>query len=309
MSELWAALGEQHRSVLAEKGAVHFKRDVINFQYGQWAVRSFHHPFTRQLLASLLRAGRIPKLARVDWTDTDHICWPDEPSSSWWLRAYAFYCGLLWQYASGRDTLGCLSVEEPTLGHPMPIYLNGRLISQDLAMASLDLNSINEHLPLRSVRRVLEIGAGYGRTAYLFCSLFPETEYTIVDIEPARTLAQRYLSAVLRRPVTFLTPEQATGLSDGAFDLAINISSFDEMPAKTSAGYLTLFDRCCSFVYLNGFARTGRVGNTFGHDRRGLEEFAYPMSWQPLYAARHPVFPKFVEKLFRTGAGRSNLTA
>jgi putative sugar O-methyltransferase len=44
----------------------------------------------------------------------------------------------------------------------------------------------------------LEIGAGYGRIAYLAGSLFPVEQYVIVDIPPILAVSQNYLATVFR---------------------------------------------------------------------------------------------------------------
>ena len=44
------------------------------------------------------------------------------------------------------------------------------------------------------LRHVLEIGAGYGRMAYVVLSLFENCRYAIVDIQPALTISRWYLS-------------------------------------------------------------------------------------------------------------------
>jgi SAM-dependent methyltransferase len=305
---LWRQLGERHRRLIADHGFENFKR-TINFQYGQWAVSTYRSRFTLRLLAALMRRGRMPRLARADFADAEGIMWATGLPAAKRLHAYAFYCGLLWQYAGLRDRLQCLGVKEPAFGHPMPVYFGSRLISQDLAMASLTLNAIARFVRLGSIRRVLEIGGGYGRMAYLMRSLFPEVQYIILDIPPALAVSQNYLSAVmpedniarfgktptLDRPHCFLLPHQATAIPDGYFDLVINFSSFDEMPSQVVLGYLELISRVSrGHVYLGGYGHPAHPG-----DFLGLEEFPYEPQWQLLFSQKHEIFSGFVEKVFK----------
>jgi SAM-dependent methyltransferase len=256
----------------------------------------------------------------VDWHDADRILWPDvhksgtDPSTAGpnasrkRLRAYAVYCGLLWQYASGRDVLGCLGVPEPELGHPMPISLDRKKISQDIAMASLDLNNMAKCIPLRSKRRVLEIGAGYGRLAYLFRTLFPDVQYSIVDISPTLAISQNYLAETFgendvarfdqaspaSRPFNFFLPHQLEAVPDRHFDLAINVSSFDEMPPEVSNAYLSTIGRVCrGHLFLSGYAHHG--GDRTG---QGLNDLSYNPAWKMIYNERHEIFPGWIEKVF-----------
>jgi SAM-dependent methyltransferase len=306
----WRQIGEQHRQLIASSRFANFKR-TINFQYGQWGISAYLNRFTARLLFALLRRGRIPKIACVDYSNIESIRWKQGPATPARLNAYALYCGLLWQYAETVDTLNGLRTEEPTLGNPMPIRLGSRLISQDLAMASLSLNLIAKFVPQHSSRRILEIGAGYGRIAYLMRSLFPVTQYVIVDIPPTLAVSQNYIAAIfgedsverfsrtptLSRTFNFLLPHQIAVLPDNHFDLAINFSSFDEMPSQTVLSYLRLVDRVCSgHFYLGGYAHPAHEG-----DFLGLDEFPYSPEWQQVLNCKHEVFSGFVEKIFKIG--------
>ena len=168
-------------------------------------------------------------------------------------------------------------MREPALGNPLPIRYAGQLISQDLALSSLELNQIASRVPIKHIRRVLEIGAGYGRLAFLFSSMFPEIEYSILDIPPALAISQNYLASIFgaaaisrhdqtpgphaRPRIRFMLPHRLAELPDGHFDLVINISSFDEMSTSDVEGYLQAFDRVGSgWAYLQGHATSSKPG-------------------------------------------------
>ncbi|WP_234679573.1 putative sugar O-methyltransferase [Bradyrhizobium monzae] len=99
----------------------------------------------------------------------------------------------------------------------------------------------------RSGFRVLEIGAGLGRTAY-FANLLGVKDYTIVDI-PLTNAAQAYfLGRVLGPNFIRLSGEQESahikimsacdiGPSAGHFDLIVNIDSWTEMSRDTAEAY------------------------------------------------------------------------
>jgi putative sugar O-methyltransferase len=295
--EVWGSIGTDHRQMIERYGFASFKRH-INFQYGQWAVSTLRSRFTLTVLAALIRRGVIPRHTRVDWSDADGIIWPDEePNTRWRLRAYAFYCGLLWQYAVRHDRLGAMRALEPSLGRPMPIYFGGRLISQDIAMASLDLNRMADEMPLMAKTRVLEIGAGYGRLAYLLRSLVPNVQYSIVDISPALAISQGYLTSIFGEAsgMRFLLPHQLDEIPDNYFDLALNVSSFDEMPPAVSIGYLKTIGRVCrGHLFLSGYARSSHRGQ-----RLGVDELPYDPTWKAVYDAPHNLFPGWVDRVFQ----------
>lgn len=300
----WNELGRKHRDMIARYGFENFKR-TINFEYGQWGVSTFHHRFTRNLVRELLKSGTLPRPGRVAGK-IGPVRWPDvldgdtgtaaaegRDGGPWKMRAYAAYCGLLWQYAAQRDTLGVLSLTEPSLGNPLPVMWNGRMISQDLAIASMVINTIMRFSKPRNDWNVLEIGAGYGALSYAFRSNFPDSKYTIVDIPPAITVSRNYLGETLPGG-RFLRPRDLSDVPANTFNLAINVSSFDEMPPDVAQDYVAQIDRTTrGMIYFSGFARTSHLGN-----RRGLDELHYPQGWNVFYDAPHPIFSGFVEKVF-----------
>lgn len=264
---VWAKLAVEHKSEIELHGFANFKR-TVNFQYGQWRIASY---WDRKILALALR-GQVS-------------LWGDSP--------YESFTQSLWRFAQRHDQLGVLRLEEPLIGNPISVYLDGRLVTQDLAFSALDINRMNQHIPLVEKRNVLEIGGGCGRLAWAFKKLFSQASYTILDIEPTRSLAKRYL-AECGVEVSF--PDEISERQ--SFDLVINTSSFDEMPSETAIGYLRLIEQVChGHVFLNGMGKAS-------HDRRrarlGLDELPYSPQWHLMYARRHPVLwtHRWIEKIF-----------
>jgi hypothetical protein len=104
----------------------------------------------------------------------------------------------------------------------------------------------------KSKARVLEIGAGLGRTAY-FANQSGITDYTIIDI-PLTNVAQAYfLGRVLSPSAVTLTGERRKAASqvnifdslwrptsDERFDLVMNVDSLTEMDRATALEYLEM---------------------------------------------------------------------
>ncbi|MDI9571152.1 MAG: putative sugar O-methyltransferase [Pseudomonadota bacterium] len=136
-------------------------------------------------------------------------------------------------------------------GQPISITYEGQSICMDYLQALYEIEFVSAHMSLEEAD-VLEIGAGYGRTAHAFLSCFPIASYTIVDLPNCLELSRRYLSATLDAEqyarIAFMTPE---AFSRGAarFDLCLNIDSFAEMEAKTARNYLCLIDATCRCFY------------------------------------------------------------
>jgi putative sugar O-methyltransferase len=186
-------------------------------------------------------------------------------------------------------------LEEPILGSPLPVSWRGRLISQDLANTSLEVASLIEALGGRRPRQVLEIGAGYGRSAHALLSIWPQTAYTIIDIEPAITISRWYLTSLFPdRDLRFVNAgERDTTLEP--FDVAISISSLQEMTLLEIGRYFELLDRCAApnaVVYLKQWE--GWLNPVDGV-RHSMDSYPVPNRWRPVFRRRAPVQTMFDE--------------
>jgi len=101
-------------------------------------------------------------------------------------------------------------------------------------------------------KTIIELGAGYGRTAYVFLKANPDIRYTICDIEPALSIAKRYLiSQFPDADITFLSPNNLRHLPKKSADLFITISSLQEMPMEQIKYYYKQIDRLQNTSTLN----------------------------------------------------------
>jgi len=137
------------------------------------------------------------------------------------------------------------------IGNPTTVRFNGEDVDLDYLQAALEFDFVYGRPNLNTI---VEIGAGYGRTAHTFLSNSICHLYAIVDLPECLELARRYLNRVL-------TPEQAdkllfvpasklSVLEGQAFDLAINIDSFAEMPALDVRRYLRFISKNCMAFYV-----------------------------------------------------------
>ncbi|MGA2514337.1 MAG: putative sugar O-methyltransferase [Candidatus Limnocylindrales bacterium] len=321
--EFWRQLGEKHRRDLDAYGFEAIKRNQA-FRYFTWRWSWASIGRSEQMrfllrhtsLLALLRCALTPAdlsdraWENVRWpssgkgSDTDSAEPPDavpaeESGGHAWPRRdrwlYAFAVRLLWLYAEGHDPLRVTTLPEPSLGWPLPITWRGRLISQDLANTALEAAAIGRALAGRQPGSILELGAGYGRTAYALMSLFPEATYTIVDIEPAISISRWYLSELFPpERLRFLSPEEAADLPDGSIDLALTISSLQEMTPAHVAAYLEMFDRTAEggLVYLKQW-RAWR--NPVDQVELAFERYPIPARWALLFKERAPVQTSFIQ--------------
>jgi putative sugar O-methyltransferase len=316
-SAFWRDLCEKHTALIKKHGFSHFKR-TLNFHYGQWPVCSFRSAQILHVLRQLLGAAQFPSVAfTARMSDASSIEGPGWSASC--ASAYRFYVGLLWQLAASTDRMGCLTTcQESTVGNPIKITHRGRLITQDLAQSSLELNRINEHTGGYKFEHVAEIGGGCGRFAYLFMHMFPQARYAIFDIPPALAISQTYLSLALgadrvvpfdpdnklrvTRPAASIgevaahLPHALEEFPDGHFDLFLNVSSFDEMLPAQVERYFDLIDKkTAGWLYVKGYSTRS------GADRTrpwGLRQFPYRSRWRLVYEGVDALHPAFTERLY-----------
>jgi len=213
------------------------------------------------------------------------------PRRERWL--YTFAVRLLWEYARRNDPLGVTELEEPSLGDPLPVRWRGRTISQDLANSALELAAIDRALEGGEPASILEIGAGYGRLGHTLLSLFGSASYTVVDIEPARTISEWYLSRLFPdRDLRFLSPEQAADLAPGSVSLGLSVSSLQEMTRAQVEGYIGLLDRVVDggVVYLKQWEEWHNPAD--GVTLR-FDEYPLPERWHVRLDERAPVQTRF----------------
>jgi putative sugar O-methyltransferase len=292
-SLFWQELGAEHAADLRAHGFGDFKRrQALRYFTWQWRLR---RAASSEQLAFLLAASRPRTIARCAAVHPRALAaerWRPLPWSlaDRWL--YTFAVRLLWEYARRHDARGVLTLPEPELGHPPPVHLGDRLISQDLANSALELAAVPSPAP----RRILEIGAGYGRSAYALLARHPAASYTIVDIEPALSISRWYLTTLFPdRELTFVPAADAAGTLGRDHDLALSISSLQEMRPDQVADYLALLDRVVvdgGVVYLKQWREWHNP--TDGVTLR-FADYPIPARWRRLFLEPCPVQTRFLQ--------------
>jgi putative sugar O-methyltransferase len=259
-SKFWEELNDKNVQQLESGGLQNIKQTVAR-NYFTWVIG--HKDIQFRYLARHTSLWAWPAVLKDFFTH--------DPSSSLnriQQRELIIFTRMLWKFTTRIDTERLLSyIDEPLEGNPFKIYLNGKLISQDLANSILEYYSIRECFKAAAHDKVTicELGAGYGRNAYVFLKAFPKCKYIVIDIPPALFISQHYLSSVFRdkkifffRPfdrfsdvekefngadIVFLLPHQANMLPPKNVDLFINISSLHEMKLDQIHAYFNLIDK------------------------------------------------------------------
>lgn len=313
-SKFWEQLNKKNIEQLEATGISNIKRTVAQ-NYFTWVVGLRNDQFRSLALTTGFRG----------WLDILKTL-PSYDSTSG-LRRIRFYelyifTRMLWRLTVQRDTHKFLDrVDEPLFGNPFPFFLDQRLISQDLANSVLEMSTIFEAIPTPADTKLTmcELGAGYGRNAYVFLKAFNNCKYIIVDIPPALYVSQEYLASVLperkimrfscfenfeevreefeQADIVFLLPHQAEQLESKSIDLFLNISSLHEMTQAQIAEYFQLINRLTrGHFYMKQW-------KSFTNPRDGVtiskDSYPYPSSWQSLLDRTALAQPAFFETVYR----------
>jgi putative sugar O-methyltransferase len=322
--EFWDGLIAANLEMLRAEGIANFKRTVSN-NYYNWLVTSPLDPQVRNALVTWLRRPSLtPLRVRLEEPMTGLRTVNRSQAyalSSFAARRYTFFVGVLWDIAVRGDTHGLTSrLAEPEIGHPVPLRSRGRLISQDLANSVIEFTFAARSGTIGEGARVAELGAGYGRVAYVYAHAHDLT-YCVFDIPPALAVSQWYLTKTLGQErilpysphtdfaqiesqltpgtVAFFTPDQLDLFPDGWFGLTQTISTLPEMPARQSAHYLGLLAAKSSrAVFLKQWRQWRNEA-----DQTDLREEHYrlPEPWYLHLRRTDPVQPAFFDQLWLRG--------
>lgn len=325
-AHFWQRLGRLHEAQLDEHGFAAFKR-TVNQSYYNWGL-GIRNPQVRALATWWVRHPKLAVLmARLeDWQDYENQrrVNPLRSRSRRWLYARAI--ATLWEFARQSDPLGLLDhLEEPDLGRPVIVRHRGRRISQDLANSTIELYAIAQATghPEPGTNGVIELGAGYGRLAWLYLSAFPKTRYLVADIPPALAIAQAYLSRLFPdRPIfgfrhfgryedvagefeaaqlAFVTPNQLELLPDQRAALTINISSLHEMRPDQIANYIELIGRHTAGVFYS--KQWWQWTNPDDGVTITQGDYPIPATWKQIFLRSHPIHRQLFEAAYRIPVG------
>lgn len=175
------------------------------------------------------------------------------------------------------------------IGNPITIKgPSGSQINLDHFFSIEEYFFLKDNMDITSVSNVLEIGAGFGRTAQALLKLIKSIRsYTIIDIPEVLALSHRYLSQVLSaEEFAKLIFIDAMELDDAnlvgeSYDLVINIDSFQEMQPEIVEFYMRVFIRKARFFYTKnpvGKYRPDSVGITNITDDDLMDVFSLGLS-------------------------------
>jgi putative sugar O-methyltransferase len=323
-SDFWTMLQRRNSSQIRGARIATLKRSINN-NYFNWLPGDFNDNQVRALMRFWLsRPSPVPlevvahSGTVTSWEEVQSFSGTNLFQRENYPSFYAFFVGLLWYFAMCNDPIRlCDRLEEPSIGFPLPVAYQGRRISQDLANSLLEWSRVHtlvEGMPRHDIPVVMELGAGYGRLAYVFAEAEP-CRYIIVDIAPALAVAQWYLMKTLPQlkffkfrhfdrygdiaeqfessDICFLSSNQLELLPDDLIDFSISISSLHEMRLDQIAHFKALISRKTrSAVYFKQWKQWTNPNDDITVQR---SDFLLDDAWQLVLDDTHAIQNDFCE--------------
>lgn len=315
-SRHWQRLTKLHLNQLKVQGLGSFKR-TVNLKYFNWGIPAILVHQTRHFF-KLISNGNSDFLKSTLYGKCD-LKKSGRLSNRIFNFLYSRYVASLYEYVKTEDYLDIFSqLDEPLYGKPLLVRYKGKCLSQDLCNSISEFYSIYNAINFGNVKSIAEIGAGYGRNAYIFLRLSPKIKYFIIDLPPSLFIAQDYFRKIMPSVkrfyfrnfksflevekeikfanLIFLMPHQIELLPRKMFDLMINISSLHEMEIEQINNYLHQIGRLCKGYFYSKQWKRAIVGD---NNFINLEKYVIPRKWKKVFFRTSSIQRLFFEALYK----------
>jgi putative sugar O-methyltransferase len=199
--------------------------------------------------------------------------WEPRENSLRWFKSYLLAVSM---DAPSAELALLADLEFRSLGNPIEVTIRrpvdmGDVGNDDLEFLSVNLDYLYAAEEARFVldslgkreaspQTVVEVGAGFGRTAHMLLHELEDIDtYMVIDLPETLQLSRAYLTEVLpprlASKCVFVTTdraEEAIGSLTSPVDLAIQIDGLQEMRASTIDYYYSLVFNSAEHVFVSG---------------------------------------------------------
>ncbi len=161
------------------------------------------------------------------------------------------------------------------------LTIDGKIITQQMLISLLEFEKIEILLKEKSDNetKIVELGAGYGRTANMILSLMNNVKYVIADLPPSIYFAQKNLreffpnkkiiegydledkesliKAYNNCDILFIFPHQLNYFNDNFFDVSLSIGNLCEMEKTQIKNYMNIFEKISKNIYIKVWEISG----------------------------------------------------
>lgn len=320
-SEFWRDINAKNLDMIAKQGLHNFKRTVSQNYYNWLITRVRDIQFRSAIIFWLFHPSVKPLSAKIETDINLRFTTSSENVhlTKFQRFKYKLFASLVWLQMLKHDKHGLADkLAEPTLGNPIQILHDGKLITQDLANSIVECNVIVDHVKDIESAKIAEIGAGSGRLAHAYVSTRPGV-YMIFDIPPALMVSQWYLSNVFRdkkifqfrsfenfssikdelesSDIAFFSANQIEHFPPNYFDLVLSISTLPEMHPSQVSMYLATFAKVSSkFIYLKQWLNWKNPLD--GTDMK-IDDYKFNSEWSIVMDRVDPLNPKFFNRVWK----------
>jgi len=176
--------------------------------------------------------------------------WNPEVNGIRFLKVLVFYiCSTLLP----KQWEKLVRIQNREVGNPLSIKYNKEVVCLDYLQAVLEIDFMENYIDFQN-SKIIEIGAGYGRTCHAVLSNYDISNFCIIDLKNSLELSKRYLKVVLDETqynkITFIDIDSFEKVRNQHYDLCINIDSFAEMEENIVRFYFRFIDRQSKYFYV-----------------------------------------------------------
>ena len=160
------------------------------------------------------------------------------------------------------------------------LSIDNKIVTQQSLISLLEYEKISSLVKkINTPLKILELGAGYGRTANVILSLKPNTKYVIADLAPSiyfskKTLSDSFkdkkiksgfkinnqeemMNAFNENDILFIFPHQLKLFERKTFDISLSIGNLCEMEKDQIVNYMKIYENLSKYLYFKVWEISG----------------------------------------------------
>lgn len=324
-SNLWIKLSKIHETRLGKFGINNFKRTLVT-DYSHFP--PFPDKSFRRILSLWLKKPSSNVFKHIK-ENLGILYYAGHYLSLNGLLGmyYAFYVHIFYDLIKKIDSLKILQkCEEPDYGNPIKVSCGNIKISYDQCSSVMEYYEITNNIPDNIKNKefiVGELGAGYGKLAYVFLNTHSNCKYLIFDIPPTLYLSQTYFLKIFPKNkimkfrhfenfsdiknefeqsrICFFTPNQLELLPENIVDLFINISSLHEMRKDQIENFHNLIGSVTKgYFFSKQYPDIMKLPKDLsGAYEISFDDYPVPKNWEIIFKDNSQINPRFVHMLYK----------